>query len=88
MAKIYIRTCKNCGAEFEAKSMAAAYCPKDECQASKGNHKAWMALPPESQDMPLGVIAEIMHDEQISYTEYAENRAKYIERWRLNRRFA
>lgn len=83
MAKIYRNICKCCGEEFETTIASTGYCQKDACQEAK--FKKWetgLPYPEKDEDLPLGLIAQIMHEECISYTRYAFNRSIYIERWK------
>ena len=83
MGKIYQKTCRCCGEQFETTIAGAAYCQKDACQENKlSNRKELIIQPRPEEDMPLGVIAQIMREERISYTRYTERRSKYIERWK------
>lgn len=85
MGKTYTSTCRCCGEVFEARHSSIVYCDKEECQNSKVKPVHPIALPTSQTNKTLGVIAEIMKTEGITYTKYAQNRSYYIGRYEKRR---
>ncbi len=81
---LYKKTCVWCGGDFETNLFSKQYCDKEECQQARTDKSHFGNVPAFHEDMRLGVIAIIMADENINYTQYAKDREFYIDRYIKN----
>jgi hypothetical protein len=82
MSKVYTIICRHCGEPFRTEIPSTWYCPKAECQERKGNYHLPETPPPEL-DRKLGVIANIMREYGITYSEYSRNRVLYLKLYEM-----
>ena len=78
---LYRKTCLWCNEDFETSNASVLYCSKEECQNAKADKSRLGNIPAPHEDLRIGIIAIIMADEKISYTQYTRDREFYINRY-------